>query len=393
MDVSTVQEASTLARVKIREKLSRTQLDSLRPALQQLHSQRYGRNIHTFYAWGPGSCHSKILLLAYPTFLRIVITSCNMMSIDTELGDNHWYIHDVPKRSSPPYRPPAGFEADLLSHMESLGAPETFLESIRGKYDYSAVKVHLVTSVPGTCSGAKAEKHGQLRLRRVVKQLDLKLSEKDSEGKLQVEICTASVGNLNAKWLNGFYDCALGKDTLQTHDGANVVPKIKLFYPTFQDVKNADEVAQDAASNIGCHTRPWESAPREVKSIFHHYESEDRGKLFHQKLILAYNPRDTTQLPYYVYVGSANFSQSAWGALEHDKRGNELTSDKKLIKLSNFECGVLIPGHLIANLLKDGTESWQQGIIPHNQTAAAYDLPKDKAWNDYRWTKDYREAD
>ncbi|KAI0451009.1 tyrosyl-DNA phosphodiesterase I [Xylaria acuta] len=392
-DVPTIQTASTLAGVKFQEKISRKQLDSLRPVLQQLHSQRYGQNIHTFYPWGPGSCHSKILLLVYPAFLRIVITSCNMMYIDTELGDNHWYIHDIPKRSSQSTRSPAGFEADLLSHMEALGAPKAFLDSIRGVYDYSGVKVHLLTSAPGTCSGAKAEQQGLLRLRRIVKQLNLKLPEKESSGELQLEVCTASVGNLSAKWLNGFYDCALGEDTLQTHDGTRDVPKLKLFYPTTQDVKNADEAAQDAASNIGCHTRPWDTAPQDVKRVFHHYESKDRGKLFHQKFILAYNPRDTTQLPYYVYVGSANLSQSAWGALEHDKRGNELTSDKKLIKLANFECGVLIPGYLIKNLLEDGTASWQEGIVPHVQTAPPYDLPRDKAWNDYRWTKDYRESE
>ncbi|KAI1302878.1 tyrosyl-DNA phosphodiesterase I [Xylaria venustula] len=392
LDVSTLQEACMKVDIKFQEKVSRQQLDQLRPALQQLHSQRYGQNIHTFYAWGRGSCHSKILLLVYPSFLRIVITSCNMMSIDTDMGDNQWYIHDLPKRSSPSTRPPTDFEADLLSHMEALGTPESFLDSIRGRYDYSTVKVHLITSVPGTCSGAKAERHGLLRLRRVIQQLDLELPEKEDAKELQLEICTASVGNLNAEWLNGFYDCALGRDTLTTRDGARGVPKIKLFYPTFQDVKSADEDAQDAASNIGCHTRPWDMAPREVKSIFHHYESKDRGKLFHQKLILAYNPRNKTQLPYYVYVGSANLSQSAWGALEHDKRGNESTSDKKLIKLANFECGVLIPGHIVEDLLEDGTESWQDGIVPHNQDARAYDLPQDKAWNDYRWTSDYREA-
>ncbi|KAI0968386.1 tyrosyl-DNA phosphodiesterase I [Xylaria arbuscula] len=377
-DVSTLQKACMKVDVKFQEK--------------QLHSERYGQNIHTFYAWGRGSCHSKILLLVYPTFLRIVITSCNMMSIDTEMGDNQWYIHDLPKRSSPSTRPPADFEADLLSHMEALGTPQSFLDSIQGKYDYSTVKVHLITSVPGTHSGAKAERHGLLRLRRVVKQLDLELPRKEDAKELQLEICTASVGNLSAEWLNGFNDCALGRDTLTTHDKGRDVPKIKLFYPTFQDVKSADEAAQDAASNIGCHTRPWDTAPREVKSIFHHYESKDRGKLFHQKLILAYNPQNSTQLPYYVYVGSANLSQSAWGALEHDKRGNESTSDKKLIKLTNFECGVLIPGHIVKDLLEDGTESWQDGIVPHNQDALPYDLAQDKAWNDYRWTSDYREA-
>ncbi|RWA14048.1 hypothetical protein EKO27_g1065 [Xylaria grammica] len=388
-DVPTVQMASTLAGIKLQEKVSRKQLDSIRPALQQLHRQKHGQNLQTFYAWGPGSCHSKILLLVYPGFLRIVITSCNMMTIDTELGDNQWYIHDIPKRSSVATQSPAGFEADLLSHMEALGTPEAFLNSIRGAYDYSTVKVHLITSVPGACSGAKAEKHGLLRLRRIVKEMDLRLPEKTK--KLQLEVCTASVGNLNAKWLHGFFDCALGKDALGTYDGIREVPKLKLFYPTMQDVKNADEAARDAASNIGCHTRPWGTAPREVKSIFHHYESKDRGKLFHQKLILAYNHLDSTQSPYYVYVGSANFSQSAWGALEHDKRGNESTSDKKLIKLANFECGVLVPGHLVEGLLEDGTESWQEGIVPHIQTTLPYDIPKDKAWNDYRWTKDYRE--
>ncbi|KAI0551530.1 tyrosyl-DNA phosphodiesterase I [Xylaria curta] len=392
-DVSTMRTASTMAGLKVQEKVTRKRLDSLRPILQDLHRQKYGQNMHTFYAWGPGSCHSKILLLVYPTFLRIVITSCNMMDIDTMLGDNHWYIHDVPKRPSPSTRSPVGFEADLLSHMEALGAPKAFLDSIKGVYNYSTVKVHLLTSVPGTCSGAKAENHGLLRLRRIIKQLDLKLPGKEKLEKLQLEVCTASVGNLNAKWLNGFHDCALGKDTLETHDGARNVPKLKLFYPTMKDVKNADEVARDAASNIGCHTRPWDTAPQEVKRIFHHYESKDRGKLFHQKFILAYNPQDTTQLPYYVYVGSANLSQSAWGALEHDKRGNESTSSKKLVKLSNFECGVLIPGHLIKDLLEDGTASWQEGIVPHVQTALPYDLPKDKAWNDYRWTNDYRESE
>lgn len=316
-----------------------------------------------------------------------------MMDADTELADNHWYIHDMPKRSPPSTKSPAGFEANLLAHMTALGTPEAFLDSIRGVYDYSTVKVHLITSVPGMCSGAKAEQHGLLRLRRTIRQMDLKLPEKASLGELQIEVCTASVGNLSAKWLNGFYDCALGKDTLETYDEIRHVPNIKLFYPTMQDVRSADAAAQEAASNIGCHLRPWETAPQEVKRIFHHYQSKDRGKLFHQKLILAYNTRDRTQLPYYLYMGSANLSQSAWGALEPDKKGNESTSNKKLAKLANFECGVLVPGHLIKDLLEEGTESWQEGIIPHVQDARPYDLPRDKAWNDYRWSKDYRESE
>ncbi|KAI1333312.1 tyrosyl-DNA phosphodiesterase-domain-containing protein [Xylariaceae sp. FL0255] len=369
-------------------KVSRKELDSIRDHLQELHSQEYGKkNLHTFYAFCPGSAHSKILLLVYPSFIRIVITSCNMMEIDTSLGDNHFYIHDCPKLSEPSRSSPAGFEADLLAHMAVLGAPEQFLASIRGVYDYSGVKVYLITSVPGVCAGAKAEQHGLLRLRRVIKQLGLPPFEK-------LEVCTASVGNISAKWLSMFDECVRGKDTLKATYGLSTVPDMKLFYPTVSDVKNASEVARQGASNIGCHIRPWDTAPIEIKRIFHHYESKDKGCLFHQKFILAYNPKAQDKPPCFVYIGSANLSQSAWGMLEHDKRGNKNTSDKKLTKITNFECGVLIPGHLIvSNLLELGTQNWQNGIIPHVQSTTKYDLPKDKAWNSPEWVQFDRNTD
>ena len=98
-------------------------------------------------------------------------------------------------------------------------------------------------------------------------------------------------------------------------------------------------------------------------------------------MILAYNPTDTSASPYFVYVGSANLSQSAWGALEQDKKMNEATCNTKLVKLSNFECGVVIPGQLVESLLEPGTESWQSGIVPYVQTGKRYDLPKDRPWN------------
>jgi hypothetical protein len=374
-----IQEACHQAGIPFKDKLTKKQLQDLTTNLRQHCSKQYGENYHAFYAWSPGSSHSKILLLGYPGFLRLVVTSCNMMDIDTILGDNHWYIHDMSKLSSRSRFEPSSFEADLLAHLQALGTPDAFLDSIRGMYDYSTVKVHLVTSVPGVCAGIKAEKHGLLRLRRVLQDLDLRLAEKES-GELRLEICAASIGNLSAKWLNGFNDCALGKKSIEVVGEGCAVPDLKLFYPSVGDVKKANESAQEAASNIGCHTRPWDNAPREIKNLFYHYESKDTGRLFHQKLIMAYNPGDTNTLPYYVYVGSANLSQSAWGALEQDKKTNEATCNTKLFKLTNFECGVVIPGGLLERLLEEGTESWQS-IVPYVQTGKKYDLPKDRPWN------------
>lgn len=85
-----VSEVCRRNRVGLREKITKSQLQSIGPVLQQYHRKAYGNDYNAFYAWSSGSSHSKTLVLIYPKFLRIVITSCNMMDIDTELGDSHW---------------------------------------------------------------------------------------------------------------------------------------------------------------------------------------------------------------------------------------------------------------------------------------------------------------
>lgn len=387
-----VPEACRKGGVALRDKISKAQLQGIRPQLEQLHRLEYGANYHAFYAWSSGSSHSKILALVYPGFLRIVITSCNMMDIDTELGDNHWYIHDLPKLATQQQQGQMSiFESDLLVHLKALGTPAEFITSIHGKFDYSTVKVHLATSVPGTYSGTKAQDCGLLRLRQIIRGLDLNLAQKKRQGKLQIEVCAASLGNLSVRWLDGFYDCALGRKYLEVTDDCEVPSDLKLFYPTVEDIRSADEEAQHGASNIGCHVRPWKEAPEAAKNIFHRYRSKDSGKLFHQKLILAWNPQMPTSLPYYVYIGSANLSSSAWGTLENDKKGNRATCDLKLVKTSNFECGVVIAGNVIGSILEPGTSDWRDGVVPYDQDASRYDIAKDRPWNDPRWVKDFRD--
>lgn len=386
-----VGQAATQAGVAIGEKLSKKQLESIGPTLRQLCHEQFGKNYHAFYAWSSGSCHSKILALVYPNFLRVVITSCNMMDVDTELNDNHWYIHDLPKL---PARkdPSSDFETGLLAHLQALGTPQEFVDSIQGQYDYSTVKVKLVTSVPGVHSGAKADNHGLLRLRKIVKDLAPDLAKAKANKELRLEVCAASIGQLNAKWLDGFFDCAIGRKHIEVPEADCAVPsELKVFYPTSEDVNDKNGEPQPGSANIGCHIRPWVSAPKAVQDLFHHYHSKEPGRIFHQKLIMAYNPEDTAGLPHYVYVGSANLSQSAWGALENDKRGNEATNGLKLVKTANYECGVVVPGGLLESLLEPGTKSWQDGIVPYVQTAEKYDLSCDKPWNDVQWVEGFKE--
>lgn len=75
---STVAAACRQEGVTINGKISRKQLDALQPRLESINQDQYGKNYHSFYAWSSGSSHTKLLVLVYPDFMRVVITSCNM---------------------------------------------------------------------------------------------------------------------------------------------------------------------------------------------------------------------------------------------------------------------------------------------------------------------------
>lgn len=362
--------------------LTQAQLYRLSPTLRKLHHEQYGRNCHAFYAWCPGVSHSKVMALVYPTFLRVVITSSNMTDVDTDLNDNHWYIHDLPKLRDRSTSKATDFEMHFLRHLRYLGTPRAFISSIKGIYDYSRVKVHLVTNVPGSHSvPARAQQYGLLRLRRVLRELNLDLGQKMSAGDMRLEVCSACLGQLSIGWVKRFIDCATGRDVIEaTKPDADVAGVLKLFYPTTADVMGADNKPQPGAGRISSSVGPWSTTSHPIRGLFHHYHSKDPGHLSHQSLIMAYNPRDTTAAPYYMYVGSANLSQASWGFLKGNKRRAEETCGLKLVGGTNFECGVVVPGHLLEGLLEPGTPTWQDGVVPYVQTAKRYAV-RDRPWH------------
>lgn len=53
----------------------------------------------------------------------------------------------------------------------------------------------------------------------------------------------------------------------------------------------------------------------------------------------------------------------------------------KIIKMSNFECGVVVSRDLIGGLLEEGTEGWERGVVPHDRRMGRYDLGRERPWN------------
>ena len=118
----------------------------------------------------------------------------------------------------------------------------------------------------------------------------------------------------------------------------------------------------------------WGTAREEIKALFSHYLSKDTGKLFHTKFLLALNPSSpASALPYYLYMGSHNFSKSAWGRLAKVKDGNreDATRGLKGDVCVNLECGVLIPRDVLEDLLEPGS-TWHD-IVPYQRSAEPYE--------------------
>ncbi|KAJ7120179.1 tyrosyl-DNA phosphodiesterase-domain-containing protein [Mycena epipterygia] len=339
-------------------------------AAQREYSETYGRNFRAFYPRMPGSgcAHSKIMILLYPDFMRVVITSANLMQLDAVIGDNTWFIQDFPRLSSDAAEEyeETQFERDLIQHLEDLACPEEFLDMYltTSTFDFSAAKVHLVTSKPGSFSGAKAENYGQLRLRCIIR--DEILSDFTVLPKMNFEVCVGSVGRLEAKDVvkNLLESCAGGRQRSKAGK-----PALNMVFPTYYDVQNSNV---PGVGNISSHIN-WKALKPSaafLKDIFYHYQSKDAGCMFHMKSILALEADKPDAPPLYMYVGSHNFSINAWGRVLEEKRPNVAGKGAylRLANLANIECGVVVKGGDIAGMLE--TADWQD-IVPYVRPSAA----------------------
>ncbi|KAF7367011.1 Phospholipase D/nuclease [Mycena sanguinolenta] len=326
---------------------------------QDGYRDQYGSNFHAFYPEMKSGCaHTKLMILVYPDFLRVVIT----MQTDVVRGDNIWFIQDFPRLAAGIKYEETSFEQDLRRHVEELGCPNAFVNTYMkpGRFDFSAAKVYLVTSRPGSFSGKAANWYGQLRLRDVVRHEILKAySKANPPPKMAFEVCVGSIGHLEKE--------GVIKEFLKSCAGAlqksiEGKPALKMVFPT----------SSQGAGNISSHMN-WKSLKDDhyIKSLFHRYHSKDSGRLFHLKTILALRADNPKATPIYMYTGSANFSQNAWGAVELEGRDHIIANTfatYRVEKITNYECGVVIRGEDIAGMLETG--KWED-IVPYERPTAA----------------------
>lgn len=128
----------------------------------------------------------------------------------------------------------------MLSHIQSLGAPTSFIASIQNRYDLNGVKCSLIISAPGTHGGPKTNpgsgnQYGLLRLNALVQSNGF-TSKPDN---LILNSCTGTTGNLDEGFMRTVHQAACGNLTLQETDLTKDM--VVIVYPTRQDVEASIE--------------------------------------------------------------------------------------------------------------------------------------------------------
>ncbi|CDO75716.1 hypothetical protein BN946_scf184493.g14 [Trametes cinnabarina] len=273
---------------------------------------------------GFGCMHMKLF---YKTGrLRVVVSTANLVDYDWRDIENTVWVQDVPKRSEP------------------IASP-----SKTDKENFPTTMVILT---------------GHTRLMKAL----IDMGAATPPGKeLILECQGSSIGTYSSMWMNEFYRSARGESTQSWLEMTKArrakvpYPPIKILFPTTQYVRQS-VLGEAGGGTMFCRRKQWE-ATNFPRQLFHQSRSKRGRVLMHSKMILAtfQDKRGTLDsdsrastasqsassqvdeddgerepLVGWVYVGSHNFTPSAWGTLS----GSGFTPT---LNVNNYELGVVLP--------------------------------------------------
>jgi hypothetical protein len=291
--------------------------------------------------------HSKLMLLFYSESLRIVVPTANLTEYDwgeTGVMENSVFLIDLPRRKNRDQGTKeelSRFGSELMYFLERMGLQESVRSGVLN-FDFSnTAHLAFVHSVFGPHYDNDLSRTGYPGLSRALGHLGLK-----TQDSLELDIVSSSIGSLTDLTINNIYEAARGSDVISSNreklkaPNAKTKSKVRVFFPT-HDTVSLSRGGCDSAGTI-CLQEKYYNKIDFPRSIFRDYRSTRQGLLSHNKLIFArgFKSMSTdihTETVAWMYIGSANLSESAWGRLVQDRR-------RKVPKLTcnNWECGVVL---------------------------------------------------
>ncbi|KAI0166227.1 phospholipase D/nuclease [Xylariaceae sp. FL1272] len=297
-----------------------------------------------------GNMHSKLQILKFPNHLRVVIPTGNLVPYDwgeTGVMENMLFLIDLPRTDEPKLGAERSlFGQDLCFFLRASDLGDSLIESL-SKYDFSAADRYRFVHTIGTShTGEDWRRTGYCGLGRAVQSLGLTATD------VELDYIVTSLGAINEDLVTALYNAAKGDDGLKEYEkrtsrgakkkgmkGNEVGPtqdNFRIYFPSQETV-----IRSRGGKNSGgtiCLQRKWWDAATFPRHMIYDCKNVREGLLMHSKVLFARYLRNGKSCASWAYLGSANFSESAWGRLGKDK-----TSGQPKMTCRNWECGVIIP--------------------------------------------------
>jgi hypothetical protein len=153
---------------------------------------------------------------------------------------------------------------------------------------------------------------------------------------VELDYASASLGAINDNFLQRIYLAACGKHFTNTSSVPEVRDHFRIYFPTDDTVRNS--IGGADCGGIISLARQYYNAATFPQECMRNYDSTRRRMLSHNKLLFVRGIKKNGKPFAWVYVGSANMSESAWGFQKVLKSG-QMGS----LSIRNWECGVLLP--------------------------------------------------
>ena len=257
--------------------------------------------------------HSKLMLLAYPTHLRVVVPTANLVPYDwgeTGVMENMVFLIDLPrleKNETTAVDDMTFFEKELIHFLTAMGLQQEIIYSVHN-FNFSTTKDYaFVHTIGGTHTGDNEPwRHtGYCGLGRAVKELGL-----STENELYIDFVASSIGAVKLDLLTMLYLAAQGDDGLREYERRTssaklhgskktskvaseprkspdelmetLQTKLKVFFPS-------EETVIQSRGGVGCggticFSEKWFNAPTFPKEVLRDCKSARDGLLMHNKV-------------------------------------------------------------------------------------------------------------
>ncbi|KAH8170772.1 tyrosyl-DNA phosphodiesterase domain-containing protein [Sarocladium implicatum] len=303
---------------------------------------------------GPGAMHSKLQLLKFPEYLRIVIPTGNLVPYDwgeTGVMENMVFLLDVPRLANSTSHAPTRFSTQLDYFLRASAIDEKMVDSLRS-YDFSATaSLGFVYSIPGGHLKEARGSQGYCGLGASAAALGITPTEP-----IEIDLVCSSLGAINPDLIQAIYNACQGDDGMLEYEARvnrkpankpleppdDVINNFRIYFPTDRTVRQSR--GGRAAGGTICAQEKWWRAPNFPRQLVRDCVNTREGLLMHSKLIFvrrkghASNSASGQCTGGFAYVGSANLSESAWGRLVKDR-----ATGQPKINCRNWECGVVLP--------------------------------------------------